>query len=293
MAAPSVYPGEIFLQEGFNADAPLNGYHEQSSGEVLDEMFSPEDDGDSPGVASRQRISRVHDLPQGSDYPATALLNDLRTIARNLRMANRQGGASEAEFYNQQENPAIAGPIIAGLSLGFTVLSSAVATLRHGDLQVTMPTSEVGVTATNLPAGVRLNTKTINNRVVFYYRKANPTTDLEQVNIQLTCTVQYNGPEVKATFGFAPDGARARLLRDATVNIRNPLNLQTMRTSADWVRAGIPEYPVVIVPVEVRVDHPWPQSNANFSFNLVLSGMYGLGRTATSGYRENYIRRDN
>ncbi len=289
MAAPSLYPGELFLQEGFNADA-LNGYHEQSEGEeVFDETFSPEDDGDSSGIASRGRISRVQDLPQGSDYPATALLSDLRTIAHNLRRATRQGGSSEAESYNQQEIPPV---VIAGASLGFTLFKSTINTLMEGDIKVKKP-DKVEVNATNLPVGVRLNAKIINNFVIFEYREANPISGVEQVNIQLTCKVQYNGPELTATFGFTPNGKRSRLMRDTDIDIGAPLGLQTMRTSADWARAGIPEYPVVIVPVEVRVDRPWPQANHNFTFDLVLSGMYGFGRRAGSSYREHFVRKDN
>lgn len=288
MAVQSVYPGEVYLREGLEDEAiSVNG----DQGDAL-HQYTAEDD-QHTGAENRQGIRSVQiRASQASDYPVSAFLNDLRTVAQNLRIS-QHGMSARSELHAHQESPAAAGAVIAGASLAFNVLSSAVATLQQGDLQVTMPTSEIGVTASNLPPSVRLNTRTINNRVVFSYREANPISGIEQVNIKLTCTVQYNGPEVKATFGFTPDGARSRLMRDSTINIRNPLNLQTMPAPAAWVSAGVREYPVVIVPIEIRVDRPWPQANANFSFNLVLSGMYGLGRSAGSSYRENFVRRDN
>ena len=89
--------------------------------------------------------------------------------------------------------------------------------------------------------------------------------------------MQYNGAEVQATFGFTAGGTRSRLMRDSQVNIRNPVSLQTVVASPRWQRAGISAYPVVRIPIEIRVDHPWPQSNDNWTFTLVLSGMYGFG----------------
>jgi hypothetical protein len=161
-------------------------------------------------------------------------------------------------------------------TLGYTILTGAISTMQQGDLDVTWPTTEVGVVSENIPRGIRQ--RTINSRrVIFRYRKTNPISGIEQVNIGLRCTVQYNGAEVQATFGFTAGGTRSRLMRDSQVNIRNPVSLQTVVASPRWQRAGIPEYPVVHVPIEIRVDHPWPQSNDNWTFTLVLSGMYGFG----------------
>ena len=301
MAARSIYPGELHLT-GINGSESysVNGTEMQEDEEDYDEQFSD-------SAQEYYKISEIvngHEAGQAQsiqrrnrDYSLQAFLNDISIIAANLRQA---GGIStstgrplsrSSEGFEQQENPA--GVAIAGGALAFDILRAGISTLKQGDLTVTMPTGEIGVIPSNVPPGVRLNTRTILNKVIFSYRDTNPISGIEQVNIQLTCTVQYNGPQVTASFGFTPDGTRSRLMRDTTINIRNPLSLQTMRAPENWVRAGITEYPVVLVPIEVRVNRPWPLSNANFSFNLVLSGMYGLGRTANGRYKENEIRRDN
>ena len=119
-----------------------------------------------------------------------------------------------------------------------------------------------------------------NDMIVFSWRKANPITDIEQVNIKLRCWVQYDGAQVQATFTFDADGRRSRLMRDSYIEIANPLSLETRVTSPEWQRVGVHEYPVVYVPISVYVDQPWPISNLSVNFNLILSGMYGFGAQA-------------
>ncbi len=171
-----------------------------------------------------------------------------------------------------------AGAAVAGLT--FNILSSAMTTFTKGDLKVVMPNGPIGVTASGIPRKIRSQLKTVRPRArtIFKYRKTNPISGIEQVNIQLTCRVQYNGPSVQATFGFAAGGTRSRLMRDSKVTIRNPLSLERQPTSSAWRKVGINVYPVVTIPIEVSVDHPWPQSNDHWTFDLVISGMYGFGR---------------
>jgi hypothetical protein len=173
----------------------------------------------------------------------------------------------------------------AALALGFDILKSSIAVMTQGDLNVTWPVSQIGVTWPNKPA-LNYNTKTT-SQLIINYEKKNPISGIEQVNVKLRCHVQYNGPEVQATFSFDPEGKRSRLLRDTYIVINNPLSLETQPTSAEWQRLGIPAYPVVRIPVEFRVDHPWPQDNYNLTFMLVLSGMYGFGATPGGALIEN------
>ncbi len=292
MTLKSFYPGEIHLENGEyinGSDYVANDSESFSSGPLYEsvdaDVYETIESDTKSEPSSLTGLSSIN-----GEYPTTAFIDDLRLIAHNLRISSGTSKKSSSESYNQRDTSP-AGPIIAGAALAFNILSSGVSTLRHGDLSVTMPTSEIGVRATNVPPRIRQNTKSIVNHIIFSFEEGNAV--VQHVKIQLTCTVQYNGPEVTASFGFTPDGARSRLMRDTTINIRNPLGLQTIRTSEAWVRAGIPEYPVVLVPIEIRVDRPYPLSNYNWSFNLVLSGMYGLGRAANSGFRENFIRRNN
>ncbi len=182
--------------------------------------------------------------------------------------------------------------VSAGAAVGnltFNILSSAMTNFTKGDLKVVMPNGPVGVTASGIPRNIRkrLKTKRPRAKTIFRYRKTNPISGIEQVNIKLTCRVQYNGPSVQATFGFAAGGTRSRLMRDSKVTIRNPLSLERQPASAAWRRVGIDVYPVVTIPIEVSVDHPWPQSNDHWTFDLVLSGMYGFGRKVGQRWIQN------
>jgi hypothetical protein len=165
-------------------------------------------------------------------------------------------------------------PVIAGAALAFSVLSAGISEMRSGDVHFTGPSSPIGVTATNVPAGLRLRQTTVRG-TVFEYHKSNPISGIEQVNVQLDCILQFDGPQVQATFQMPH--SRSRLTYDTYIRIENPLSLERLQTPDEWVRLGINEYPVVRIPISVFVDHPWPRSNLNDSFMLVISGMTGFG----------------
>jgi LAS superfamily LD-carboxypeptidase LdcB len=180
-------------------------------------------------------------------------------------------------------------------SLGFEILRTTINTFREGDVTLIKPTSQVGVVATGaIPSWVRRNTRDA-RRVIFRTRESNPISGLEQVNIQLECIVQYNGPEVKASFSLTAGGARSRVGRDTRITINNPLDLRTRQMPANWRRHNINEYPEVRIPITVRVDRPWPMENWNWSFDLMLSGLYGIGvnRNGRIISRDNFRRYNN
>jgi hypothetical protein len=197
-------------------------------------------------------------------------------------LAQQSGGtahpsqAREIPFTEEME--AEGGPAegtVAAVALGFEILKSTISTMTAGDIKVTWPISQIGVT---WPGKPNLTYKALNrSELIISYYKANPISGIEQVNVKLRCHVVYNGPEVQATFSFDAGGKRSRLMRDTYVTINNPLSLETRPAPEVWRRMGVREYPIIRVPVEFTVDHPWPQDNLNMTFTLVLSGMYGFG----------------
>jgi hypothetical protein len=175
----------------------------------------------------------------------------------------------------ETEREAIAtGAAVVGTSL--EILKSTIVPMTKGDIQVTFPTSPIGVTLKTKSAALNFNT-VYNDMLIINHRTVHSVFGYEFVNVKLRCYVQYNGPEVQATFGFDAEGRRSRLGRDTTIAINNPLSLETKPTSSAWQRVGVMVYPVVRIPVEFRVDNPWPLDNHNETFVLVLSGMYGFG----------------
>ena len=152
--------------------------------------------------------------------------------------------------------------------IGFEILKSGISAMASGDVEYTGPTSAIGVTATNIPSNVRLKAKT-SSLLIFSFHSENPSTGIEHVNVKLNCWIQYDGPQVQATFQFPADGQRSRLMNDTKIRIENPL------------------FPVVRIPVTVFVDAPWPNDNYHESFMLVLSGMYGFGAPGLEVF-ENY-----
>lgn len=206
------------------------------------------------------------------------------------------GGSNTAPLrVSRQENTVQrnGGTAVAAAALGYEILTGAVNTMSEGDLIVTWPTTNVGVIAKDPPQGIRTRTLR-NSKEIFSYRKINPITGIEQVNIGLLCHVQYNGMEVQASFSFTANGKRSRLMRDSEIDIRNPLSLETVQAPEEWRRGGVPEIPIIRIPIEVRVDHPWPQSNDNWTFTLVLGGMYGFGSTSNpNDHIENYVHTEN
>lgn len=170
------------------------------------------------------------------------------------------------------------------IGVGFEILRSAIQTVQQGDVQVTWPSSQIGIVATNKPKNIKAYES---SRIIASWREISPV-GIEQVNIRLRCHVQFNGLEVQATFSFDAEGRRSRLMRDTTIVINNPLSLKTFPvTSEYWIGKGIKEYPVIRIPIEFRVDRPWPLENRNETFTLVLSGMYGFGEDQRGIYIEN------
>ena len=175
-----------------------------------------------------------------------------------------------------REGPETVAAGAAVVQTSFEILRSVITPFTVGDVSVTMPNSPIGVTLASKPSNLHLQALR-SERLIINWRESNPITDFEQVNIKMRCFVQYNGPEVQATFGFDADGRRSRTGRDTSIIVNNPLSLETRAASAEWKRAGINEYPVIYIPIEFRVDRPWPMSNYNQTFKLVLCGMVGFG----------------
>ncbi|MFN0109459.1 MAG: hypothetical protein ACKVZH_11450 [Blastocatellia bacterium] len=186
------------------------------------------------------------------------------------------GQAAEIPFaYEIDTEGGPAEGTVAAVALGFEVLKSTISTMTQGDIEVTWPISQIGVT---WPGKPNIAYKALNrSELIIVYHKANPISGIEQVNVKLRCHVVYNGPEVQATFSFDAGGKRSRLMRETNIVINNPLSLETRPAPEQWRRVGVREYPIIRIPVEFMVDHPWPQDNLNMTFMLVLSGMYGFG----------------
>lgn len=231
---------------------------------------------------------------ESEDQPATESTDKDEAPSKMAQPAGGPGqtGADEETTAQTKPEPGMiqrqepVGTAIAGAALAFEVLTSSVAAMQQGDIAVTWPTSEVGVRATNLPAGQRQNTIT-QTRSIFHHR-IETIGGWEAVDVELQATVQFNGGEVLATFSFAAGGKRSRTQYDTQVNVRNPVNLETIRAPANFRRIGINEFPVVRVPIEIDIDVPFPWSNRHWRFDLMLSGMYGWGRTAGPDTYENW-----
>ena len=186
-----------------------------------------------------------------------------------------------------REGPETVAAGAAVVQVSFEILKSIISPFTVGDVSVTGPNTPIGVTISNKPANLRLRALS-SERLIINYRDSNPISGFEQVNIKMRCFVQYNGPEVTASFGFDADGRRSRMGRETSIFINNPLSLETRVASDEWKRVGIAEYPVIYIPIEFRVDRPWPMSNYNETFKLVLCGMVGFG----SGVNDRTFRKD-
>ena len=226
-----------------------------------------------------------------SSQSADFVTDHLLSAAQSLQAAT---DIITGDHYHSEVDPATASAGIAAAALGFDILKSTINTFSEGDITLVKPNSQIGVVVNNPPAGLRRATRD-KRKTIFKIRETNPISGFEQVNIQLLCMVQYNGAEVKATFTMAPGGARSRTMRDTKITINNPLDLKTRRAPSSLRSRGIPEYPEIRVPVSISIDRPWPMSNRHWSFDLMLSGLYGIGVRRRSGIvvRDNYTVRDN
>lgn len=169
---------------------------------------------------------------------------------------------------------------VEAAALGFEILSSGIAAMSAGDVDFVGPSSPIGVVATGIPPTLHLHAKT-SSLSIFSYTESS-VAGVEQINVDLQCHVQYDGPQVQATFQMPHH--RSRLMNDTHVRIENPLSLQTLPLGEDWVALGIHSYPVVQIPVTITVDRMWPYSNYNVSFMLVISGLKGFGADGMSTY---------
>lgn len=206
----------------------------------------------------------------------------LRQGRQIIVFLDTEARSDDTEIYEKPfdyEGPEAVAAGAAVVITGFEILKSIITPMTQGDIQVMWPTSPIGVKWPGKPPGLRLRALTT-SRLIINWVERNPITRIEQVNVKLRCHVQYNGPETEATFSFDAEGHRSRLGRDTTISIGNPLSLETQPAPADWQRVGVREYPVVRIPMEFRVDRPWPHDNYNETFTLVLSGMYGFGASA-------------
>jgi peptidoglycan hydrolase-like protein with peptidoglycan-binding domain len=180
-------------------------------------------------------------------------------------------GSRPPQPVQEQLGAAAVGAGIELVKFGF----EGIRTVTEGDIKFTGPTNPVGIRATQVPPGIRFKARECEALVINYEEKS--PVGLEQVNVKLRCITQYNGINLQARFVFDPAGRRSRLMRDSAITIHEPLDLGQEDAPAEWVRFGIREYGVLRIPVEFRVDRPWPLSNYNENFMLVLSSMYGFG----------------
>lgn len=158
--------------------------------------------------------------------------------------------------------------------LGFDILKTTLSQFWVGDIRYTRLTSQIGVRLPNKP---NLDYNTVTRSRLIIDHRSRTFARIESVRVKFRARIQYNGPEVVVSFGFDAGGKRARLGRDVEVTVRNPLAPKTVRAGADWRAIGIQRYPVIQIPIEFRVDHPWPTPNRDMTFTLVLSGMHGFG----------------
>jgi len=209
----------------------------------------------------------------------------------------------------------------AGADLAFKALDFGVSELSKGGITLKSP-DKAGVRAENLSDEVRDRLKAIGpvKKSIFSYRSFTGMWDhyssvdqdgdgpqrvrsdtpatvggyevdtevFENANVKLQCTVQYNGPEVWATFDLAIDGMRSRLGTETTIDIKPQLDLETVDAPDNWKKIGLTEFPVIYLPVTVFVDEVWPNDNFKASFTLVLSGMYGFGVTSGGSFQHDY-----
>jgi hypothetical protein len=206
-------------------------------------------------------------------------------------------------------------------AVAFEALKFGVTELQKGDITLRAPET-VGVKAEGLPKELRarLKSKGPLTKTIFTYRSwvawwdhyssvdqdgdgpARERADqpptafgyewdqevVEQVNLKLRCILQYNGPEIWGTFDTAIDGMRSRLGAETTIDIKPQLDLETRPAPGAWPSIGLPEFPVIYLPVSIFVNEPWPSDNFKASFMLVLSGMWGFGDSGSGSFQLNY-----
>lgn len=166
----------------------------------------------------------------------------------------------------------------ANIVIGFATFGfKLVKGITAGDLKYSGPGKAFGIRASNVPASFNLITKSTDSLIINFVE----TGPAERVNVKLRCNVQYDGLNLDANLTFDPGGRRSRLMRDTTIRVGDALELGKEDAPIEWRRCGISHYRYLRIPISYSVDRPWPLDNYHESFELVLSTMYGLGKTGS------------
>lgn len=231
------------------------------------------------GIIGPRTRSAIRSFQQKEGLLVTGEMNqqtERRLIERSGSPPPQQG--VQREVVSAAAVSAGAAAVGAGIQLvkfGFDVIRTVV----HGDIRFDAPQSTVGIRAVNQPPSLPLQARHCDTLIIDF-EDVSPI-GIEQVNVKLRCKLQYDGINLAARFVFDPAGRRSRLMRDTLIRIHDALPLERRNAPPEWQRCGITEYGVLRVPVELRVDRPWPLSNYNENFTLVLSSMFGFGATAS------------
>lgn len=182
------------------------------------------------------------------------------------------------QLLGQEVDPATGAAVVSAgaalASLGFEIVTRAISPFTTGDLRVTKPAGQIGVT---LPGKANVRWAWTRRSMLVIDHRSRTNAGIESVRVKMRCNISYNGPEVLASFGFDVGGRRSRLGRDTQISINNPLPLMATPAPERWHRFGVRYFPIIEIPIEFRVDHPWPTSNREETFSLVLSGNRGFG----------------
>jgi hypothetical protein len=231
------------------------------------------------GIIGRKTRSAIRSFQLREGLLVTGDVNqqtERRLIERTGSPSPRNGLELEAPAVAAVSAGAAA--IGAGIQLvkfGFEIIKTVV----HGEIRFTGPTSDVGIRAINVAPSLPLEARRCET-VIIDFEDVSPV-GVEQVNVKLRCMVQYDGINLAARFVFDPEGRRSRLMRDTFITVHEPLSLEKRTAPNDWQRCGVTEYGVLRIPVEFRVDRPWPLSNYNENFVLVLSTIFGFGASVS------------
>ena len=149
-----------------------------------------------------------------------------------------------------------------------------------GGIKLIAPRDEIGIRVTNKPSEFLLQ-PIRKSLLIFNYQAT--IGGVEAVRVKLECTVVYDGLNLQARFAFQEGGDRSRLGANTVVKIDKPFDLENARAPQDWQRCGVADYRILRIPITIRIDRPWPLSNYNENFELLLSNMYGFGASGNKG----------